>query len=314
MKDNKEGVLILLGLVIIFGLAFEPLKEASQRNKSSRSERDEGGFFSSIGESDEVKSNSEPTKTVKEIEKEIKEVSESLKEQQEKSRRSPYYNKIRLSSIYGLGSPDPSQEYVRLSVYLEKNEQINITGWYLQSEVTNYYAVIGRASLLPFPFTRNDNDVVIKDGDSVIITKGFSPIGISFRTNKCTGYFEENRTFYPGLSKRCPRISEDDLPTFSSVYDRQEECVDLITSIPRCTTRGNEYLRDLPDTVSSSCKNYIREQINYNACVAKHFGDTDFPGNEYRLYLGKFGPLWRNRSDKINLHDQNGLIVDTIEY
>lgn len=54
--------------------------------------------------------------------------------------------------------------------------------------------------------------------------------------------------------------------------------------------------------------------INYNACVAKHFGDTDFPGREYRIYLGKFGPLWRPEREKINLHDRSGLIVDTITY
>ncbi|KKP80075.1 MAG: hypothetical protein UR80_C0039G0014, partial [Parcubacteria group bacterium GW2011_GWB1_35_5] len=70
----------------------------------------------------------------------------------------------------------------------------------------------------------------------------------------------------------------------------------------------------LPDTISLACKNYITTQINYNTCVATHLGDTDFPGNQYRIYLNKFGPLWRTTHDTINLYDENGLIVDTIDY
>ena len=219
-----------------------------------------------------------------------------------------------MSGISGLYGDDPNQEYISLYANLEKNEVVKITGWYLKSEVTGYYAVIGKASLLPFPFTKTDNDVVLGSGDRVYLTKGFSPIGISFRTNKCTGYFEENRTFVPGLSLDCPRPEGEKLPNFSNVYDRNDECLDIIESISRCTTISSQYIRDLPDTVSESCKTYITTQINYNSCVAKHFGDTNFPGNEYRVFLNKFGPLWRQRYDKINLHDKNGLIVDSVSY
>ena len=228
--------------------------------------------------------------------------------------RSPYYGKVNMSRITGLKDSNPDREYLSLSTKLSTNETVKITGWYLKSETTGYYAVIGKAALLPFPFTRTESDVILGQGDRVHIIKGFSPIGISFRTNKCTGYFEENRTFTPSLSLKCPLAKDENLPTFSSVYDRNDECVRIIGRISRCTTKDSEFMRDLPDTVSSSCKTYINTQVNYNACVAKHFSDTDFPGNEYRLYLNKFGPLWRTTHDTINLHDENGLIVDTISY
>jgi hypothetical protein len=156
--------------------------------------------------------------------------------------------------------------------------------------------------------------VILQKGDRAYLTKGFSPIGISFRTNKCTGYFEENRTFYPSLPTECPRASDEKLPTFSSDLDRNDECLDLIDRIGACTTKGGEFIRDLPDTVTQSCKTYITTQVNYNSCVANHFSDSDFPGREYRIFFNKFGPLWRTAHDKINLLDESGLVVDTVSW
>lgn len=304
---TKEPFIILLVIFILVGLAYGPSKKYATQNEPS---------FSTLGTTQNLNesSNKDTAAEIKKTEKSLAETAEELRKAVKESRRSPYYDKIRLSSIYGLGDSDPSREYLTLSTYLEKNETLKITGWILKSEITGYYAPIGKASLLPFPFTKNESNIVLQSNDRVYIIKGFSPVGISFRTNKCTGYFEENRTFYPSLDLKCPRPIDEALPTFSSVYDRNEECLDIIDSISRCTTKGSSFFRDLPDTVPSLCKNYIEAQVNYNACVAKHFGDTDFPDNEYYVYLNKFGPLWRESHDVINLHDENGLIVDTIEY
>lgn len=316
----KEPLLIALVLFILVGLAYSPLKKASLNKKSDSTNTSSIGKSSNPSKESSVgnigyTSNKIVAEDIKEAEKAIEKLEKSLSQTQETRKRSPYYNKVRMSSnISGLRQNDPNKEYVTLSTSLEKTETIKITGWYLKSEVTGYYAVIGKASLLPFPFTKNESDVFLQQKDRVILTKGFSPIGISFRTNKCTGYFEENRTFTPSLSLQCPRAKDESLPQFSNILDRDEECVKIIGKISRCTTKGNEFIRDLPDTVTNSCKTYITTQINYNSCVARHYSDTDFPGNEYRLFLNKFGPLWRTTHDKVNLHDENGLIVDSISY
>jgi hypothetical protein len=321
----KEPLLILLGLFLLLGFAYGPIKNQSQKteNTSSRSSASVGKPTSSssgsspetpVGPNSGYSSAREVAEAIKKAEKEAKNFQKSVDEATQKITRSPYYGKVRLSNISGLRQSDPNREYITLNTSLKKDETLKITGWYLKSEITGYYTVIGGASLLPFPFTKNDSPVVLLQGDKVILTKGFSPVGISFRTNICTGYFEENRTFYPSLRRECPRPKDENLPIFSTIYDRNEECTRLIDRIPRCTTVDSEYLRDLPDTVTSSCKNYMSASIGYNACVAKHFDDTNFPGKEYRIYLGKFGPLWRTTHDTINLHDESGLIVDTIEY
>lgn len=321
MKENKEPIIILLVLFVIIGLAYSPFKD-SIKNRQSNDPKTTTS--SSVGKKETPTPAPTPNlgsspnkviaKDIKEIEKDLKDLSKDAQKEIATLKRSPYYNKVRMSNIYGLKGKDPSREYITLTTSLKETETVKITGWYFKSEVTGYYVTIGKASLLPFPFTKVESDVVLQQKDKAIITKGFSPIGISFRTNKCTGFFEENRTFYPSLARKCPLPKEEKLPTFSTTLNRQEECVKLIERIPRCTTKGNEYIRDLADTVPQSCKTYIKNQINYNTCVANHFDDTDFPGNEYRVYLNKFGPLWRTTHDKINLHDENGLIVDSISY
>lgn len=316
MKDIKGPLLIFLALFVLVGLAYSPLKKANSNRSTNTST---GGNSSAIGVTAptanlETSPNKDVAGEIKATEANIKKLQDNLDKQTELGKRSPYYGKIKMSNISGLNQNNPDREYISFSVYIKKEETIKITGWYLMSRVTGYYAVIGKAALLPFPYTRTESDVVLQQNDRVYLTKGFSPIGVSFRTNECTGYFEENRTFTPSLSMQCPLPKDEKLPTFSSVYDANDDCLKVIERIPRCTTEDSEFIRALPDTIPSSCKNYISNQINYNTCVSLHFSDTKFPGNEYRLYLNKFGPLWRPIHDKIDLHDENGLIVDSISY
>lgn len=312
MKEASPALVILIGFIIL-GIAYAPLKNASQNKDASGSDnpssiqKSNNSFFGFGNQN----SNQTEEDKIKNTEKEIKDLEKEVQKKIEESTRSPYHGKVTLSSISKPWDGDPSKEYIYLYTNLDKNEEVNITGWYFKSEVTGNFVFIGGASLLPFPFSKNESNVVLKNGDRAIITKGFSPIGISFRTNKCTGYFEENRTFYPNLSTECPRIDTTKLPRFSTNLDRNDECVDLLERLPRCKTVDSEYIRDLPDTVVRECKTYMQTQVNYNSCVAKHFSDTNFPGNEYRIFLNKFGPLWRDKREKVNLYDQNGLIVDT---
>jgi hypothetical protein len=311
MEDNKNIILVLLAIFIIVGFVYEPLKKSGINNAQRSS--------SSIGATN-VQNNSGNSQNVsveegiKNSEQKIKTLQENVTNDIKNSKHSPYYGKVSASGISGFYGNDPSTEYITLYTNLGKTETVKITGWYLKSEITGYYAVIGGASLLPFPFAKNESGVVLQQGDRVYVVKGFSPIGIPFRTNKCTGYFEEDRTFYPGLPLQCPRPQDEKLPTFSSDYDVNDECVRIIENIPRCTTVNSQFIRDLPDFIPSTFKNYLTTQINYNSCVALHFSDIDFPGNEYRLYLNKIGTLWLKMHDNIILHDENGLVVDTISY
>jgi hypothetical protein len=313
MKDAKEPLLILLILFVIIGLVYSPFKASLNKSSSgnvTKTPSTIGAIDNNLGSS----ANKEVAGEIKSTAKDIKTLQDNLNKQIAKEARSPYYGKINLTGISGLHGSDPDREYMTISTNLKKNETVKITGWYLKSEITGYYVVIGKAALLPFPFTNTESDIVLQQGDRAYLTKGFSPIGISFRTNKCSGYFEENRTFTPSLSLQCPLAKNEILPNFSSDYDSNDACLKIIERIPRCSTIDSEFIRKLPDTTTLSCKNYMADQINYNTCIAIHFSDIDFPGSEYRVYLNKFGPLWRTTHDTVDLRDENGLIVGTIKY
>lgn len=309
MKDIKEPLLILIILLLAFGLLYSPLTKLKEQRLV-----EETNNSSALSEAKTYSPDQSIWQEIKNTESETKKLSEKIEEENEKKMRSPYFGKIRMSSIYGLYDVNPDNQYISLTTILEANEKIKISGWYFKSELTGYTATIGKAALLPFPFTQTLSDVVLQQNDRVFLTKGFSPIGISFRTNKCTGYFEQDRKFVPSLQLVCPWPEDETLPIFSNSTESNEACLDAIRRASRCQTVSNNLIKNLPDNVTSSCKNYLREQINYNACVSKHFSDTDFPGQEYRLYFNKFGPLWNKTHDKINLHDQNGLIVDSLSY
>ncbi len=288
--ENKDAIFILVIIFILGGLAYGPAKEAAKNNTGTQN-------------------NNNSSYTLIEAQN-----TRSADTNQTKSTESPFAGKITLSQILNRNNPDPSYEYIILYTHLNKGEFLDITGWYFKSQVSGYAVSIGKGSLIPYPNTKNDSDIVLQSGDTAYVVKGFSPIGISFRTNKCTGYFEQDRTFVPNILLSCPRPSEEKLPTFSSNLDENEACVKEIENLQYCIVPNSRYLKDLPDTIDSACKNYIATKINYNTCVANHEGEVSFLGNQYYIYLNKFGPLWRTGHDTINLYDKNGLVVDTIEY
>lgn len=282
MKDINP-LIILLVLFILMGLAYGPVKNRQTQTSTSTNTN------SQIANGNEQQSSADKN-------------------------LSPYHDKIRMSGISGLHQDDPNQEYITFFTNLKKDEEVNITGWFLKSEVTGYTLAVGKAALLPIPFNKTESDVILKQGDIAYLTKGFSPVGISFKTNECTGYFQEDRQFYPSLPTDCPAPRDEKLPNFSNDLDSNDECISLIETISRCTTKNSRFIRDLPDTITNSCKTYITTQINYNACVTKHLNDEKFAGSEYRLFFNRFGPLWRKTHDKINLYDQNGLLVGGTSY
>lgn len=301
MEDHP--LIILIVLFVLIGLTYGSHKTINTTPASGTG----------------VNLTSSPNKTtaenVKTVAQDVQNLQTNVNEKVAEKNRSPYYQKIYISGPSGLYQNDPEREYFTITTGLEKNETVKITGWYLKSEVTGYSVAIGKASLLPFPFNINaQSDIILQKGDRAYLTKGFSPIGVSFRTNKCVGYLQENRFFTPGLYSNCPLPKDEKLPTFSNNLDSNDQCVSTIERIPQCTTVSSTFIKNLPDTINDSCKTYMTTQINYNTCVALHFSDIDFPGNEYRLYLNKFGPLWRTAHDTIDLRDENGLVVYTIKY
>ena len=142
----------------------------------------------------------------------------------------------------------------------------------------------------------------------MIVTTGRSPVGISFKENKCAGYFEENQDFNPSLQTNCPTASQE----FSRFYNGEDDkgtCVAYVRSIPYCATETRA-----SNNVSSSCENFVEKHLNYNGCVDTHKADPDFLGSTWRVFLGQREELWRSNRETITLLDGQNKVIDSITY
>jgi len=92
----------------------------------------------------------------------------------------------------------------------------SVTGWRLSSSGRNW--IIGFASSLPLQGMINEEvPVVITRQSKLIISWDRSPIGVSFRENKCTGFLGTFQEFVPPLNPS--------LVTSTTTYAEYNVCV-----------------------------------------------------------------------------------------
>jgi len=225
--------------------------------------------------------------------------------------RSTYRGVVSISrSTSGAKKTDPREEYLRISVSSRADEAVNVSGWKLVSEVTGKNSVIPYGTELPLSGIIIEREALILDpGDDAYLITGRSPIGASFRVNMCMGYFGQYQTFSPSLRNSCPK-PEDELADFSGIdLNREFTCEDFVEDIPRCSIAPS-----IPPTVSASCKGFVETNINYNGCVRNHQNDEKFFDDEWRIYLGRSGELWKKERETIRIYDNVGKLVDQISY
>lgn len=208
----------------------------------------------------------------------------------------------------GAQSNTPSSEYIAISSAWHTPEHINLTGWTLRNE-RGEEAVIGFGIQTPRQGSvNNPEDIILSQGDTAIITTGSSPIGISFGVNICSGYIGALQTFTPHLSTSCP--SALDMAHAQGVDTSESSCKTTLRRIHPCTA----YTGRIPDDVSGSCEDFLREDINYNSCVRTYNDTYNFDEKEWRIFLGRDTELWNNESGTISLYDEKGEFVTSVSY
>ncbi|OGG40853.1 hypothetical protein A2118_01650 [Candidatus Kaiserbacteria bacterium GWA2_50_9] len=224
---------------------------------------------------------------------------------------SPYRNTVSLDHyVSGAGSTDPKNEYVVVSINQDVGVPINLSEWRLVSDATGNSTAIPKGTETPIAGTVNAaQDIVLSPGMRAIIVSGQSPIGASFRENKCIGYFSTFQTFYPSLSQNCPVPSDELAAFYGTGYIRDPFCIDYVNRLSRCHVALTP-----PAGASGSCQNFLVKYLNYSGCVDTHKNDNDFLGNTWRVYLGRSGPMWRKTHELVKLLDVNGKTVDAFSY
>ncbi len=219
--------------------------------------------------------------------------------------RSPYAEYITFEK--GRADSSIENEYLIVRASASLPQRTVITGWRVESTATSLGAQIGNAAELLFTGSAaSEVALAMNPGDTVYIVTGRSPIGASFRTNRCTGYFEQFQDFTPKLKLECPRAKEEAARVFGAAIT--DQCRAVVDDIDRCTLETDT------TTADTQCRNFITETLTYNGCVAAHKNTPGFYGNEWYLYLKRDQELWKEEYERIRLVDENKKVVGAIRY
>lgn len=222
--------------------------------------------------------------------------------------KSPYAQYVSLEE--GNARSSLESEYLTIRVAQNAPQKITVSGWRLESTATGYNSALPLAAELPFLGSVNSTGPVsLSQGQTAYLVTGRSPNGSSFRTNMCTGYFEQFQNFTPSLSLECPTPQEES-DTFFTPGNLSNECYDIIRSLGRCTL----VVQSIPASAGTACEQFISGKLSYNGCINAHKNDPKFYKNTWHLYLSRDQELWRSRSERIRLLDENGKVVDTVSY
>lgn len=205
----------------------------------------------------------------------------------------------------------PEKEYIEIKADKKNKNSVKITGWKLEGKI-GLDIEIGQGAYYYYPdlASQPKEDIYLKPGEKAVIISGRSPLGASFKLNKCFEHLEQFHKFIPSLNTDCPVLKNEDLPGNLS---NDDQCLDYIDRVPACAT-----ILFIPHKnsakLSSSCQNYVIENANYKSCSEKHKSDADFYLPEWRIYLDRSEEMWKEKRETITLYDSKNNIIDAESY
>ena len=211
-------------------------------------------------------------------------------------------------------SEDPQEEYLILQASSSNVQPVNITGWALQSMVSNaFFNIPGGVRVYQLGEVNTAEDIILAPGEKVVIGSGVSPVGVSFRENMCTGYLGSVQNFEPRLNTLCPSPRSVLPPTLENIKNYGDSCLEFAVKFKRCT-----YLTsNTPgfSTLSLPCREYLQPKLTYTGCVLDNQNSPTFIGSGgWRIFLGSTTEVWRNKYEVIRLLDENAHTVDVFTY
>lgn len=206
---------------------------------------------------------------------------------------------------------NPDEEYLEIKADKKNKSSMKITGWKLKGK-TGLDIAIGKGASYIYASVASQpqGDIYLKPGEKAVVITGKSPLGTSFKLNKCAGYFEQFQEFTPELNTDCPLLRDEELP---SNISNNDQCLDYIDRVSSCQT-----VISIPykysSKLSSSCQDYVTQNANYKTCLENHKDDADFYLPEWRVYLERSEELWKKKRENIILYDDRNNIIDSKSY
>jgi hypothetical protein len=222
-------------------------------------------------------------------------------------------DKIFISGVATDGYSSSNQEtseYLTISAPSSNKNKFLITGLTLKSRMTGQQTQIGEAVTTYYSNSQNARTAVfLAPGESALVITRRSPIGQSFKVNKCMGYLTQYQTFYPYVSTYCPLVSDYPYPERPNAFT--DQCLNFLDSIGSCRSVSTDYV---PQGLPQNCLSFATERANYSRCVADFANDKDFFHQDWRIYLGRSSSLWKTSREIIDVIDSKGNILSTYTY
>lgn len=318
-EDKKRGVgvediflvlIVLAGLGLAWFLSGGPSKTGPESESPFILSPIQIGSGSSLFPTD-TESGSGYSEEIERASEDVVKINQELALAGDPAERSTLFEAIVIeNSTAGFGSQSANEEYLTLRASRGNAGPIAISGWTLKSALTGRSATIPNGTRVPQTGSVNyEEPILLYPGEEAIVVSGRSPIGVSFKENRCTGYLSQFQQFNPSLSTQCPR-PDAELSFATSNVGNDNRCLSYLEGMSRCRIETSP----LPDDLSSDCRNFIATHITYNGCVANHKNEPTFLGKTWRVYLRFDQTLWKERREVIKLLDGVGKTVDVFTY
>ena len=206
---------------------------------------------------------------------------------------------------------NPNEEYLEIKADKKNKSSMKITGWKMKGKI-GLDVLIGKGASYIYASiaSQPQEDIYLKPGEKAVIVTGKSPLGTSFKLNKCAGYFEQFHEFTPELDTECPLLRDEEPP---SNLINNDQCLDYIDRVSSCQTVVSIPYK-YSSKLSSSCQDYVTQNANYKTCLEEHKDDSDFYLPEWRVYLERSEELWKKKRETITLYDDKNNIIDSKSY
>jgi len=218
----------------------------------------------------------------------------------------------------------------KFTLYLNNNtnKEINITNWRIVSSQGVYLIPKGVNYVDP-DYKYKKEDIILPPYGKAKIIATSSPLGFSFRTNKCFKYFLNLR--------RDVEKFVDYIPYYCKYFSREElfnlrkqgysiNCLDFLKRIS-CPPRYKDLEKIVYD---SKCMKLIDDLFTYKGCYYNNLNQPDFLTKNWIIFIPtptttiyetstlRFKEIYKNlyqtRYEEIRLYDNKNLLVNTYIY
>ena len=212
---------------------------------------------------------------------------------------SPYFGEVKITNLQ-------NRNMIRLKNV--SNKEIDISNWKIVSSIGNFIIPQGVKMVDPNRIYQKE-DIILKPQEEAKIIATTSPLGFSFKANKCFNYLIKNipklQKYIESINYVCDKFSKEELFELkNSGYSLN--CV-LTLENSKCDGLDSIYLKKISN--DTKCINLVYSRFNYNSCYERRKNDSDFLSRVWYIFIPT-NYLYMNRYEEVRLIDENGLLVD----